>query len=434
VEPDLDAAEVSSRLLAGLQGRQRTVEKHGRGAKGLADGAMRAVYEVPHLEHAPLEPMNCTVLLTGDRVDIWAGTQAQTLTFEAATAITGLPERKVHIHTELIGGGFGRRGNVDFIEQALHIATRMPGVPVQVVWSREECMQHGWYRPAAAARLRGHVAGGRVVALDATLAVDNVVHRYLPRLLWGLPPVVEAPMEGLVHDGMPYQLEHYEARYAQVKLPVPIGFWRSVGHSYSAFFVESFLDELAAAHELDPVEVRRRLLAHSPRHLAVLEAAVQAAGWGEAAEGRVQGVALHCSFGSICAEVVELEAVDGWPVVHRITAAIDCGRAVHPDAVRAQLMGGALFGLSEALYGGLVLQQGRVVNSNFHDYPLLRMSEAPEVQAVIVDSGEALGGVGEVAVPPLAPALCNAWFAATGQRVRQLPLSRALERSDKEAS
>jgi len=425
VDPSLDDAGVSAALHAALDAKTKKIYGHGS-PKELGDSPLEATYEVPYLEHNTLEPLNCTVEITADGCDIWTGTQAQTLTMRAAKSITGLPESQIRIHTTLLGGGFGRRGNVDFIEQALQIGMRMPGTPVHLQWSRAECVQHGWYRPAAVGRMRGVVRDGIPHAIEATVARDNVLHRYLPRLLWGLKPVLETSLEGLIHE-MPYGFETWRVEYAFCDLPVPIGFWRSVAHSHNAFFLESFLDELAHSEGIDPVAFRLSVLGDSPRHRAVLETAVKQSGWGEAPDGHSQGVALHASFGSICAHVAEVSVDDGQLVVHRITTAIDCGRAINPDIVKAQMMGGAMFALSELRYGGIHLDQGRVSQSNFHDLPLLRMHESCDVDVHIVDSGAELGGIGEVAVPPLAPAVCNAIFAATGQRIRKLPLPAKLE-------
>ena len=427
VDPDLDDARVSAALHAALDAKTKKIYGHGS-TKELGEAPLEATYETPYLEHNTLEPLNCTVQITGDGCDIWTGTQAQTLAMRAAKSITGLPEDQIRIHTTLLGGGFGRRGNVDFIEQALHIGMRMKGRPVHLQWSRSECVQHGWYRPAAVGRLRGVVRDGKPHTIQATVARDNVLHRYLPRLLWGLKPVLETSLEGLIHE-MPYGFEAWRVELGFCDLPVPIGFWRSVAHSHNAFFLESFLDELAHTEGIDPVQFRLSVLGSSPRHRDVLETAVEASGWGEAPQGRSQGVALHASFGSICAHVAEVSVDEGQLVVHRITTAIDCGRAINPDIVKAQMMGGAMFALSELKYGGIQLRDGRVRQSNFHDLQLLRMHESCEVDVHIVDSGAALGGIGEVAVPPLAPAVCNAIFAATGQRIRKLPLPAKIEAS-----
>lgn len=377
-------------------------------------------YEVPYLDHQTMEPLNCTVWVTEDSCEIWAGNQAQTLARNVAMRVLGLRPHQIEIHTPLLGGGFGRRGNVDFIDQAVRIAARIDE-PVQLQWTREEGVRHGYYRPAAAARMRGRVVEGKPV-LHARVASDNILHRYIPGLLHGLGVVAGFPVEGMLHD-CPYSFAHVQVEAAFRDFPVPIGFWRSVGNSYTAFFMESFLDELATSAGLDPVAFRRTLLDDAPRHRVVLDRVVQEANWGRPAPGRFQGVALHGCYGSICAQVAEVSVVDGKLTVHRIVSAMDCGPVVNPDLVHAQMMGAAIFGLSAALHGELKIDRGRVLSSNFHDYPVLRMSEAPEIETHIVEPPDSpVGGAGELGTPPVAPAVCNAIFAATGQRIRRLPI------------
>jgi isoquinoline 1-oxidoreductase beta subunit len=419
---DLDSEELSARLHEGLDSKKiATGRREGKATDELAQGALEAVYEVPLLDHSPMEPMNCTVHVREDSVEIWAPTQAQTLAVRAAHKITGVPERDVVLHTTLLGGGFGRRGQIDYVEQALHVGMAT-AAPVQVLWTREECFRHGFYRPAFVARMRGKLEGSRLHAMHIRLAGDNVLYRWIPGFLKGMSLVQGFAMEGLLHT-CPYHLEHLLVDYAPVETPVPIGFWRSVSYSHNAFFIEGFLDELAHAAGQDPVDFRRSLLHSAPRYLAVLERAVAEAGWGKAPEGRFQGVALHESFGSIVAEVAEISMEGSRPKVHRITAAVDCGPVVNPAIVRAQMMGGVVFGLSSAMGEKITLQNGRVQPSNFHQYPLLRMVDSPEVDVHIVDNPQGpVGGIGEVGTPPVAPAVCNAIFAATGKRIRKLPI------------
>lgn len=428
----LSSADVSRALRAGLDAPRAVVaRREGRSASGWKDAdVLQADYEVPYLDHAPMEPLNCTVHVQADRCDVWVGTQVQTMVLEAAAKATGLKPTQVFVHTPYLGGGFGRRGNNDFVEQALAVGVRLRA-PVQLLWTREEGIRHGFYRPGFAGRMRAHVADGKVKGLHVRLSGDNILHRYLPPLFHGLALVSGLPLEGLLHTS-PYVFDQVQMEGVLTDLPVPIGFWRSVSHSYTAFFVESFLDEVAARLGQDPVELRRALIGPNfPRFRSVLDTAVAQAGWGKSAPGRYQGVALHESFGSICAQVAEVSMEAGKPRVHRITAAVDCGPVVNPDIVKTQIMGGALFGLSDAMGARLDFAAGRVVQSNFHDYPLLRMKDAPEVDVHIVRTpGAPVGGIGEIGTPPVAPAVCNAIFAASGRRIRSLPILQALAGKD----
>ena len=376
------------------------------------------IYEAPYLDHLCMSPQNATAHVTEDSCTIWAPTQAQTLVHRAAKRITGLPGRAIAVHTTMLGGGFGRRGYTDEVEQVLQIAQRV-GRPVQLQWTREESIRQGKYRPAAAARLLGRVnAEGEVEAVHVRLARQSEFDFFVPDFAerWRLG--LRMLTEGL--SPMPYAFSAYRLEVARLEEPVPVGFWRSVGFSSNTFFVESFVDELAHAAGISPVAFREQLLQGHPRHLAVLRAAVNAAG--TPPPGRFHGVAVQEAFGSFCAQVVEISVHDGWPTVHRVACALDCGRVVHPDGAQAQVMGAVLFGLSAALYGRVDLIDGRVVQSNFHDAPIVRMHESPEITIHLVESEDDPTGAGELGTPPIAPALCNALFAATGRRIRRLPL------------
>ncbi|GDX80954.1 aldehyde dehydrogenase [Deltaproteobacteria bacterium] len=423
----LSSESMSAAMVEALDKGQPSVGRSDGSAKvAAAAREIDVTYEVPLVDHSPMEPLNCTVHVTQDGVDIWVPTQAQTLVTNAAKEITGFHEDQIRVHTTLLGGGFGRRGNIDYAQFALHIAMAVKG-PVQLVLTREEGLQHGFYRPAMIARMRGATADNRISALHIRLAGDNVLYRYTPKLLHRLAPVQGFVMEGLLHS-CPYTIANYLADYVPVETPVPIGFWRAVGYSHNAFFIEGIVEELAHKAGVDSVEFRRKMLGEAPRFLAVLNRAVEAAGWGKAPAGHFQGVALHESFGSIVAEVVELSMEAGKPKLHRVTAAVDCGPVVNPATVRDQIMGGVHFGLSSSLGEKVTLKAGRVQQSNFHDYPLLRMSGSVEVEVHIIDNPDApTGGIGEVGVPPVAPAVCAAIFAATGKRIRRLPILGALE-------
>ncbi|MEW6687977.1 MAG: molybdopterin cofactor-binding domain-containing protein, partial [Pseudomonadota bacterium] len=393
---------------------------------------VEAVYEVPYLAHATMEPMNATALAKDGRCEIWVGSQAPTLVKWFAAKAAGLPGEAVTVHTPFLGGGFGRRAEMDVTVQAAQIAARLPGVPVQLVWSREEDLQHDVYRPMAMARLRCALApDGSIAAWHHRIVGQSCTQGLTARLM---PAAASDLMKDkTVAEGaydLPYAMPNRLVEHVLAHEPVPVGYWRSVGHSYNAFFVEAFLDEVARAARKDPFEYRRAMLARAPRHRRVLETAAAMAQWDRplAPRGGVaaaRGIALAESFHSIVAQVaeVELPARGERPRVRRVLCAIDCGMALHPGIVAAQMESGVVFGLSAALSGAVTLKNGRVEQSNFHDYEVVRMADCPEIEVSIVESGwEHLGGVGEPGTPPIAPAVANAVFAATGKPVRRLPI------------
>jgi isoquinoline 1-oxidoreductase beta subunit len=391
-----------------------------------APRTLEADYEVPYLAHACMEPLNCVVDLRADSCEIWTGTQFQSIDRDRAAATAGLKPEQVQVHTMLLGGGFGRRANPqsDFVIEAVQVAKALAdtGRPVKVVWTREDDMRGGHYRPMWWSRLEGR--------LDRD---GNIVH-WLHRVV-GQSIAVGTPFEGgMVRDGidaasvegavdLPYAIPRVRVELHSPKLGIPVQWWRSVGHSHTAFVTECFLDELAHGAGKDPYELRRTLLANAPRHLGALELAARKAGWGTPLpEGRARGIAVHLSFGSYVAQVAEVSIEDDQPRVHRVVCAIDCGMVVNPDTVAAQMESGIVFGLTAALHGEITLKDGRVEQSNFHDYPLLRLNEMPEVEVHIVPSTEPPSGVGEPGTPPIAPAVANALFALTGKPVRKLPI------------
>jgi isoquinoline 1-oxidoreductase beta subunit len=396
------------------------------GALAHAPRRLQAVYRAPYLAHAPLEPVNCTVQVTEGRVEVWAPTQVPGMARNLAAQVAGVPVDAVTVHVSYLGGGFGRRLDVDFVGQAVRVAMEMPGVPVQLLWPREEDLTHDFYRPAAVAVLQAALdAQGRLDGLAITSAGDAVTPRWLERGLPALSGPMDAPdkstSEGLFD--LPYAVPHQRIGHVATRHEVPVGYWRSVGHSHNAFFSESFIDEVAHALGQDPVAFRLSLLKGMPRHAAVLKLAAQQAGWGRPLPaGRARGVALHESFDTIVAQVAEVSLEAGRPRVHRVVAAVDCGIVVNPQIVAQQMEGGVIFGLSAALFGRIDIEGGVVRQKNFPDYPLVTMKDAPVVQTHIVPSERHPSGMGEPGVPPIAPAVANALFVLTGRRLRELPL------------
>jgi isoquinoline 1-oxidoreductase beta subunit len=398
---------------------------------GTADGALagaarryQAVYETPFLAHATMEPMNCTAHVRPDGVDVWAPTQFQTGVHQMGAAIGGVPLEQVKVHTTYLGGGFGRRFELDFVQEALE-ASKAVGAPVKVVWSREDDTRHDYYRPASYHRLHaGLDANGRPAAWTHRVVAPSIMARVFPDTVQnGLDA---ESVEGAVE--MPYAVPNVYVDYALTDTGIPVGFWRSVNHSFNAFAVECFIDELAHAAGQDPYEYRRALLGSAPRYLRVLELAATRAGWGSSLpDGVFRGIAVHRSFESYVAQVVEVSvAQDGTVRVHRVVCAVDCGPVVNPDTVEAQMQSGIVYGLTAALFGEIGIEAGRAVQGNFHDYLMLRMAGMPRVETHIVETTDAQGGVGEPGTPPIAPAVCNAIFAATGKRIRRLPIGKVV--------
>ncbi len=383
-----------------------------------------AEYEVPYLSHATMETLNCLVDLRADSCEIWTGTQFQTLDRNAAARVAGLEPEKVRIHTTFLGGGFGRRANPrsDFVIEAVQVA-KAAGKPVKVVWTREDDITGGYYRPMWLDQIAaGLDSGGNPVAWQHTIVGQSILSGTLFEQM-----LVKNGVDGTSVEGakdIPYGIPNILVDLHSPKLAVPVLWWRSVGHSHTAFVVESFLDEVAYAAGKDPYELRRVLLAGHPRHLGVLNLAAQKAGWGmPLLEGRARGIAVHESFGSYIAQVAEVSVSPaGQARVHKVVCAVDCGQFVNPDTIKAQMEGGIVFGLSAALYGAITFKEGRVEQSNFDDYHLLRLNEMPEVEVHIMPSTEKPGGIGEPGVPPIAPAVCNAIFTLTGKRIRRLPI------------
>lgn len=397
-----------------------SARKEGDVEQALAQAAKRieAVYEVPYLAHACMEPMNCTAHVRRAGCDVWVSTQAQTDTQATAARIAGLKPEQVRVHTTFLGGGFGRRSEMDFVVDAVELS-KATGAPVKVIWTREDDIQHDFYRPATYNRLLGGIDGdGKLVAWQHQIVAQSILARRFPD---PNRTVDRTSVEGAAN--MPYAIPNFHASYAMADNLVPVGFWRSVGSTQNAFITECFIDELAAAAGRDPYEWRRGMLGAKPRHLGVLELAATQAGWGKPLPaGRHRGIAVAESFRSFVAQVAEVSVERGKVRVHRVVCAIDCGMVVNPDIIAAQMESGIVYGLTAALKGEITIKDGRVEQSNFHDYPLLRIDEMPEVDVHIVPSREAPSGVGEPGTPPIAPAVANAVFAATGRPVRRLPI------------
>ena len=395
-------------------------------AEASAKKVMSAVYHAPYLAHATMEPMNCTAQVKDGKVEIWAPTQVPSMAREAAAKVAGVDVDKVTLHVTLLGGGFGRRLEINSVVQSVRVAMETGGRPVQLLWSREEDMTHDFYRPMHVASLHAAFdANGMVQSLRIQSAGDAITPRWFERGLPLLAGPFDAPdkttAEGLFD--LPYGFANQRMAHVATHMGVPVGFWRSVGHSHNAFFSESFVDELALASGKDGVAYRSALLTDAPRYLAVLQLAASKAGWGsKLPEGYAHGVALHESFGSIVAQVAEVSIQDGKPRVHKVFCAIDCGTVINPNTVAQQMESAVIFGLTAALYGKIDIKDGVVQQSNFPTYPMVQLAQAPEVQTFIVPSNRPPSGVGEPGLPPIAPAVSNALFALTGKRQRSLPL------------
>ena len=390
-----------------------------------APAVIEADYEVPFLAHAPMEPLNCTVEIGKDGCDIWTGTQFQTVDQKTVSTLLGLKPEQVRIHTTFLGGGFGRRANPasDFIVEAVQVA-KAANKPVKVVWTREDDIRGGYYRPMWVSRFRAALGEhGKPVAWSHTIVGQSIIEGSPFAAAMIKDGVDGTSVEGAADSPYLVGIPSYRVDLHSPKSPVTVQWWRSVGHSHTAFVVESFIDELATAARQDPLEYRRTLLPVDSRERRALDLAAEKFGWGKPLpQGHAAGLAVHQSFGSYVAQIAEVSVDDGKVRVHRVVCAIDCGTVVNPLTVEAQMQSGIVFGLSAALHGELTLKNGRVEQSNFHDYPPLRLPETPRLEVHIVPSTDKMGGCGEPGTPPIAPAVANAVFALTGKRLRQLPL------------
>ena len=417
----LDSAAIRSKFAELAKQSGRTVRHEGRGAAALADAGrtIEAVYEVPYLAHTPMEPMNCTAHVRPGACEVWVPTQSGSGAQQAAAQAAGLEPGAVTVHLTFAGGGFGARHRQDYVVQAV-LLSKAVGAPVQVVWMREDDVQHDVYRPAVHHVLRaGFDGAGTPLAWTHRIVAPGIAAQ-MGILKPGEPDW--SSFDGAYN--LPYAIPSIEVDLIAHDPGVPLGWWRSVASSHNAYVTECFLDEVAAVARWDPLRLRRGLLKEKPRHVAVLDLAAKQSGWGGALPaGQGRGIAVHESFGSCVAQVAEVEVSSGGAVrVKRVVCAVDCGLVAHPDLVVSQMESGILYGLSAALKGEITIERGRVALSNFHDYPMLTMDECPAIEVHLAPGGAPVGGIGEPGLPPTAPAVANAGFAATGKPVRRLPI------------
>jgi len=423
----VSSASIDTFLKEGLDAKEAALgQKHGDVTAALAGAAKKveAVYATPFLNHATLEPMNCTAKVTADQVEIWVASQNGDASLAAAAEAGGVPLSKVKVNKLHLGGGFGRRGFQDYTRQAVLIAKQVPGRPVKLIWSREEDMQHGFYRPITQAKMTGGLdAQGNLVALHARISGQSILASVAPsRMENGIDKLA---FQGWLEDEFGYMaIPNLLIDHAVRNTHVPVGFWRGVNHNQNAIYMECFIDELAHAAGKDPLEFRRAILTKNPKHLAVLNAAAAKAEWGKPLpQGVFRGICQNNGFGSYTAAVAEVSVgKDGKVKIHRIVAATDPGYAVNPDQIAAQVEGSFVYGLSALLYSENTVKDGRIVESNFDTYEVMRMEDMPKVETVLVPSGGFWGGVGEPTIAVAAPAVLNAIFAATGKRIRTMPL------------
>jgi isoquinoline 1-oxidoreductase beta subunit len=421
----VDSALIRKQIKAASEQSGLVAKKVGDADKALADGDIfEAHYEMPLLAHATMEPMNCTVHLTPGACELWLGTQIAARAQSTAAATAGLPLDKVILHNQIIGGGFGRRLEPDMVVKAVRIAQQVDG-PVKVVWTREEDIQHDLYRPIYYDRIAATLKDGRINGWHYRVTGSSVVARWLPPAFKANHEIDFDTVDSAVD--MPYAIPNLRVEVVRDEPPaIPTGFWRGVGPNNNVFAIESFIDELARKAGKDPVEFRRSMLTKTPRLLAALDLAAEKSGWGTPLPPRHgRGVSVQVSFASFIATVAHVEVSDQGDVrLHRLTTAVDTGIAVNPDTIVAQLEGGMIFGSTAALYGEITLANGRVKQSNFHDYRMLRIDQAPAIDVHVIRSGEAPGGIGETGVTTASPAIRNAVYAATGIPLRRLPIDR----------
>jgi len=424
---NVNSTSIAAFLKEGLDAKEAHLgQKHGDVQAALAGAAKKveAVYGSPFLNHATMEPMNCTAMVTGDRVEVWVATQNGDATLAAAAETLGVPLSNVKVHKHHLGGGFGRRGQQDYVRQAVNIAKQVQGRPIKLIWSREEDMQHGLYRPITQAKMTGGLdAAGNLTGLHMRISGQSILAYLLPsRMVNGVDTV---QFQGVDANEFGYKaIPNLLVDHAMRNTHVPVGFWRGVNHNQNAVYVECFIDELANAAGKDPLEFRRAIMTQNPKHLAVLNAVAEKAGWGKPLPAGVhRGIAQNYGFGSYCAAVAEVSvSPQGKLKIHRIVTTLDCGYAVNPEQIAAQVEGSFVYGLSALLMSENTIDKGRCVEGNFDTYEVLRLDGMPKVETHIVNSGGFWGGIGEPTIAVCNPAVLNAIFAATGKRIRTLPL------------
>jgi isoquinoline 1-oxidoreductase subunit beta len=430
-----DNAKVSSESIAkwleeGLDAAQPAFigNQNGDAKAAVASAAKKfeAVYNYPYQNHATMEPLNATALYTADKCEVWCGTQNGEAAFAATLEASGLPADKCEVHKQILGGGFGRRGQTDYVRQAVAIAKQMPGTPIKLLWSREEDMQHGTYHPVTQCKLTGAFdADNNLTALQIRISGQSILFKLRPEgLVNGMDPAAFQGLNASGEAAIGYSFPNLLVEHSMRNPHVPPGFWRGVNVNQNAIYLECFMDELAHATGQDPVEFRRKLMTKHPKHLAVLNAVADKVGWGKPpAQGVYRGIAQHMGYGSYVAAAAEISVTDGTKIkVHRIVAATDPGHAVNPAQIDRQIAGSFVYGLSGLFYGGCTVKNGRIEESNFDTYNSMRIAEMPKVESILMPSGGFWGGVGEPTICVAAPAVLNAYFAATGKRIRSVPL------------
>ncbi len=426
----VSSASIAKWLEEGLDDSQPAFvgNQNGDAKAAFASAAKKveAVYNYPYQNHATMEPLNATALYTSDKCEVWCGTQNGEAAFAAVLEASGLPADKCDVHKQILGGGFGRRGQTDYVRQAVAIAKQMPGTPIKLLWSREEDMQHGAYHPVTQCKLTGAFdADNNLTALQIRLSGQSILFTLRPAALEnGKDPVAFQGLSASGDAAIGYTFPNLLVEHSMRNPHVPPGFWRGVNINHNAIYLECFMDELAHSVGQDPVEFRRKLMTKHPKHLAVLNAVAEKIGWGKSApKGVYRGIAQHMGYASYVAGAAEISVTDGNKIkIHRIVAATDPGYVVNPAQIERQVAGSFVYGLSGLFYGGCTVKDGRIEQTNFDTYNSMRISEMPKVESIIMPSGGFWGGVGEPTICIAAPAVLNAYFAATGKRIRSVPL------------